>query len=93
MDGASTPPDYVSLLADLVHARDTLNATIQVVQKALEQRFSAEAEGQANKPRCARCGGSGRIGARGTGDYCACQMGRDLKQVEHRMPDFLLEGN
>jgi hypothetical protein len=35
-------------------------------------------------PRCEKCNGIGRVIDRdtATGDYCDCQMGRDLRRVE-----------
>lgn len=36
--------------------------------------------------RCAKCGGTGRIGV----EYCSCVMGRDLERVEKRNLSALL---
>ena len=64
-------------IAELIRQRDALNVAIAAIQRDLD--FDTEPPPPA---RCPACLGIGFIAE--TGEYCSCQLGRDLRRVEER---------
>ena len=66
-------------IAALMRQRDALNVAIAAIQRHLDADHQS-AEGPPT--RCPNCQGVGYIAE--TGEYCSCQLGRDLRRVEER---------
>ena len=68
---------FIGALAELLRQRDALNAAIAAIRSLLDEPPVVAAEGR----RCPHC----RVGyIAETGEYCGCQLGRDLRRVEER---------
>ena len=66
-------------IAALMRQRDALNVAIAAIQRDLD---ADPAPTPAIPTRCPHCLGIGYIAE--TGEYCICQLGRDLRRVEER---------
>ena len=64
-------------IAALLRQRDALNVAIAAIQRDLDADPTP-----ALPTRCPNCQGVGYIAE--TGEYCQCQLGRDLRRVEER---------
>ena len=64
-------------IAELLRQRDALNVAIAAIQRHLDANPAP-----APPTRCPNCQGVGYIAE--TGEYCSCQLGRDLRRVEER---------
>ena len=71
--------NYDEALEVLIRHRDALNVAIAAIQRHLE---ADPAPTPALPTRCPHCQGVGYIAE--TGEYCQCQLGRDLRRVEER---------
>ena len=68
---------FIGALAELLRQRDALNAAITAIRSLLDEAPVVSAQS-----RCPNCRGTGYIAE--NGEYCSCQLGRDLRRVEER---------
>lgn len=68
---------FLGAIAELLRQRDALNVAIASIQRHLDADPAP-----ALPVRCPACRGIGYIAE--TGEYCSCQLGRDLRRVEER---------
>ena len=68
---------FIGALAELLRQRDALNVAIGAIRSLLDETPVVAAPSL----RCPHCR-AGYIAE--TGEYCRCQLGRDLRRVEER---------